>query len=197
VSRVAFGFKPRTGRAVFVMLAADEDGTRVVERAEVPLLPPGEFATYHAAQGLEPAEARKYVKGSVARAQRLATNAVRDALERCKTAGGEFAGCGILVGTGMPEWTTDEILAVHIRMHKAEGELFRNVLVEGARACGLEPVTLPDKTALDAAAKKLGMTRAKLDARLAAIGKDAGPPWGQYQKEAAAAALVVLRQAKA
>jgi len=29
----------------------------------------------------------------------------------------------------MPDWSTDEILAVHVRMHKAEGELFRDVLV--------------------------------------------------------------------
>jgi hypothetical protein len=99
----------------------------------------------------------------------------------------------LLVGTGMPDWTTDEILAVHVRMHKAEGEMFRDILVEGARTCGIEPTTLPDKTALDASARQLGVTRAQLDADLAALGKAAGPPWGKYQKEAAAAALVVLK----
>jgi len=35
-----------------------------------------------------------------------------------------------------------------------------------------------------------------MDADLAALGKAAGPPWGKYQKEAASAALVVLKQAK-
>jgi len=193
VGTAAIGFKPRTGRAVLVVLVSEGANVEVLERAEVPLLPPGEFATYHAAEGLEPEAARKYVKGSIARAQRLATAAIRDAVKRCKAAGHEVAGCGVLVGTGMPEWTTDEILAVHVRMHKAEGELFRTVLVEGARECGLEPATLPDKTALDTAAKKLGLTRAKFDAQLAAIGKAAGPPWAQYQREAAAAALVALR----
>lgn len=195
MSRVALGFKPRTGRAVLVMLSGDGGVLKVIERAEVPLLPLGEFAPYHAAEDLEPAEAHKYVKASIARAQRLATNVIRDAERRCAKAGHELCGCGVLVGTGMPDWTTDEILAVHVRMHKAEGELFRHVLVEGARACGIEPATLPDKTAIDAAAKKLGVTRARLDADLAALGKAAGPPWGKYQKEAASAALVVLRQA--
>jgi hypothetical protein len=38
----------------------------------------------------------------------------------------------------MPNWSTDEILAVHVRMHKAEGALFRDVLVAGARACDLK-----------------------------------------------------------
>jgi hypothetical protein len=175
------------------MLTGSVREPRVIERSEIPLLPAGEFATYHAAEGLEPDAARRYVKESRARAQRLATNAIRDAAKRCIEAGHELCGCAVLVGTGMPDWTTDEILAVHVRMHKAEGEMFRDVLVEGARSCGIELTTLPDKTAIDAAARKLGVTRARLDADLAALGKTAGPPWGKYQKEAAAAALVVLK----
>jgi hypothetical protein len=194
-SRAALAFKPRTGRAVLVMLADDNGGPRVLERAEVPLLPEGEMAPYHAAEGLESKAAGKYVKAAVARAQDLAKSAVRGAAKRCADAGHELCGCAVLVGTGMPAWTTDEILAVHVRMHKAEGEMFRQVLVDAARACGIEPTTLPDKRAIDSAAEKLGVTRARLDADLAALGKTAGPPWGKYQKEAAAAALVVLRHA--
>ena len=38
----------------------------------------------------------------------------------------------------------------------------------------------------------LGLTRAGLDGVLAALGKSAGPPWGKYHKEAAAAALAAL-----
>ena len=37
----------------------------------------------------------------------------------------------------MPDWSVEEILAVHFRMHKAEGVLFRDALVEAANACGL------------------------------------------------------------
>jgi hypothetical protein len=190
--KAAFAFKPRTGRAVLVILADDKGERRVLERAEIALLPKGEMAPYHAAEGLESKAADKHVKAAIARAQGLAKNAVRDAAKRCADAGHELRGCAVLVGTGMPDWTTDEILAVHIRMHKAEGEMFRGILVDAARACGIEPTTLPDKTAIDSAAKKLGVTRARLDADLAALGKAAGPPWGKYQKEAAAAALVVL-----
>lgn len=192
MAKAALAFKPRTGRAVLVVLVEDEGGPRVIERAEVALLPKGEMAPYHAADGLDSKAADKHVKAAIARARALAKSAIGDAAKRCTDAGHELRGCGVLVGTGMPEWTTDEILAVHIRMHKAEGELFRAILVDAARACGIEPTTLPDKTAIDAAAKKLGITRARLDAKLAALGKAAGPPWGQYQKEAAALGLVVL-----
>ena len=192
MAKAALAFKPRTGRAVLVMLVRDKGALRVIERAEIPLLPPGEMAPYHAAEGLESKAADRHVKAAVARAQGLAKAAIRDAAKRCAGAGHELCGCAVLVGTGMPAWTTDEILAVHVRMHKAEGEMFREILVDAARACGIEPTTLPDKTAIDSAAKKLGITRVRLDADLAALGKTAGPPWGKYQKEAAAAALVVL-----
>jgi hypothetical protein len=197
MSRAALAFKPRTGRAVLIMLAGDFREPQIIERSEIPLLPAGEFAPYHAAKELEPEGADEYVKGSIARAQRLATSAVRDSAKRCAEAGHQLSGCAVLVGTGMPAWTTDQILAVHARMHKAEGEMFREVLVEAVRACGLQLTTLPDRTAIDSAAKKLGITRAKLDTCLAALGRAAGPPWTTYQKEAAAAALVVLKHSEA
>jgi hypothetical protein len=188
--RVALGLKARTGRAVLVAIGGDVREPRFIERSQMPLLPAGAFAPYHAAEGLEPEKARESVKESVAAAHRLAEQGIRQALKRIQ---GEPCGCAVLVGNGMPKWSTEEILAVHVRMHQAEGELFREVLVAGARSCGLALTTLPDKSALDAAAKKLGMTPAQLDATLRAFGKSAGAPWGKDQKEAAAAALVALK----
>jgi len=193
--RVAFGLKARTGRAALVAIAGDAQQPQFIERAQIPLLPEGDWAPYHAAEGLAPADARESVKRSIASAHRLAASGIREAAQRLTAAGHEVCGCAVLVGTGMPDWSTDEILAVHVRMHKAEGELFRDVLVAGTRACDLPLTTLPDKSALDDAAKALGMTRARLDAQLAALGKSAGPPWTKDQKEAAAAALVALERA--
>ena len=192
--RVALGLKARTGRAVLVAVAGDVIEPHLIERSQIQLLPDGAWAPYHAAEGLKPAEARESVRHSIASANRLATSGMREAARRFSEAGHELCGCAVLVGTGMPNWSTDEILAVHVRMHKAEGELFRDVLVAGARACALEPMTLPVKSALDDAAKMLGLTRVRLDAHLAKLGRSAGPPWGKDQKEAAAAALVALKQ---
>jgi hypothetical protein len=135
MNRAAIAFKPRTGRAILVMLAGDFGDPRVIERAEIPLLPPGEFAPYHAAEELDSEAAERYVKGSIERARHLATCAVRDAAPRCMEAGHEVCGFAVLTGTGMPSWTTAQILAVHARMHKAEGELFREVLVDAVRSC--------------------------------------------------------------
>lgn len=190
--RVALGLKARTGRAILVAVGIDGAELRLLERDEVKLLPDGAFAQYHAAEGLSPEQARKSLKNSVAAAQRLALQAIRAAVERITNAGYEIDGCGVLVGTGMPNWTTDEILAVHVRMHKAEGELFRNVLIEGAKALKLKVTTLPNKSPFDAAMERLDLRRTHLDELIAALGKQAGAPWGQHQKEAAVAAIVAL-----
>jgi len=192
--RVAFGLKARTGRAELVVVGGEVRDPQMIERSRIALLPDGAWAPYHAAEGLDPNDARESVKRSNAVAHELAASALRDAGRRCAESGHEVCGCAVLVGTGMPSWSTEEILAVHVRMHKAEGELFRDVLVAGARACGLELTTLPDKSALDAAARMLGVTRARLIARLVVLGKAAGPPWAKDQKEAAAAGLVALER---
>jgi hypothetical protein len=192
MTRVALGVKARTGRAALVAVAGDALDPVFVLRSQLELLPPGEWAPYHAAKELDPADADASVQRSIAIAHELATSGLRAAARRCTGAGRELRGCAVLVSSGMPAWTTAQILAVHVRMHQAEGELFRDALVAGARACGFELTTLPEKTAFDEATRRLGFTREGLDARLAALGKAAGPPWAQDQKEAAAAALVAL-----
>jgi hypothetical protein len=195
--RVALGLKARTGRAVLVTVGGDVHAPQLIERLQVRLLPEGTWAPYHAAEGLAPAAARASVRRSIAAAQRLATGAIGEAARRLAEGGHDVCGCAVLVGNGMPPWSTDEILAAHVRMHTAEGELFRDVLVNGARACGLAVTTLPVASALDDASRRLGLTGARLSARLAALGKAAGPPWGKDQKEAAAAALVALAHSRA
>ena len=192
--RAAFGLKARTGRATLVAVAGDTGDPQFVERSQLALLPVGAWAPYHAARGLDPVEARASVTRSVAAAHGLARSGIDEARQRLTKAGYDVCGCAVLTGSGMPDWSTDEILAVPVRMHKAEGELFRDVLVIGARACDVPVTTIPDKSALDEAGRSLGLARPRLDAVLAALGKAAGTPWGKDQKEAAAAALVALRR---
>jgi hypothetical protein len=192
--RVALGLKARTGRAMLVAVG-DAEGAHVVARAQLQLLPEGDFAPYHAAADLDPEAAGESVSRSVETAHRLAADGIRRAVERLIEAGHDVCGCGLLAGKGMPRWSTEQILAVHVRMHQAEGELFREVLVTGARSCGLAVTSLREKSALDDAAAELGVARADLESRLATLGKKAGPPWGKDQKEAAAAAMVALTRA--
>jgi hypothetical protein len=191
--RAAVGLKARTGRAILVAIGDDAGQPRFLDRAQIALLPPGQFAPYHAAEELPtPAARDALVQRCLADSRRLSADGIRAAVRRLTAAGHAVAGCGILAGAGMPDWNTEQILAVHVRMHQAEGVMFREVLVAGARACKVDAVTLRDKAALDDAAGMIGVTRARLDASLAALGKMAGKPWDKDHKEAAAAALAAL-----
>jgi hypothetical protein len=95
----------------------------------------------------------------------------------------------------MPSWTTDEILAVHFRMHKAEGVLWRDALAAGAKAAGLAVVPVPEKELQEIAPDVLHESWSAVTVRVDAFRKAVGAPWGKDQKDAAIAALVGRRRA--
>jgi hypothetical protein len=97
------------------------------------------------------------------------------------------------MGEPMPDWSVDEILAVHFRMHKAEGVLFRDVLARAATTCGLRFVGVPEKQLAQYAEQALGSSMVVLQKSIATLGKEAGPPWGKDQKDAALAAMIGLQ----
>jgi hypothetical protein len=151
---------------------------------------------YHAAEDLESAEARKLVKRGVAAAKRGSLREVRAAVKRTRQRGFEPRACGVLMGEPMPDWSVAEILAVHFRMHKAEGVLFRQVLADAAEASDLRLVTIPEKHLLEDAEARLSTPAIALLQQIAELGKQIGAPWGKDQKEAALAALIALRGRK-
>jgi hypothetical protein len=124
------------------------------------------------------------VKRGFDMAHRLALTEVKAAIKRERDRKNDVAGCAVVVGTPMPDWNTDEILAVHFRMHKAEGVLFQNALVRASEKCKLN--TLP---VLEKELTQLGDNVVK---QIAGLGKTVGPPWGKDQKDATLVALMVL-----
>jgi hypothetical protein len=193
-AEAAFGFKPHSGWAALVVLGTRDGDLEVLERSRVELVEE-EWAKqpYHAAEELKPLEARKVVKRGIDAAKRIAVREMRSAVERTRESGFEVRNCGLVVGNPMPDWSVDEILAVHFRMHKAEGVLFRDVLAKAADACDLRLVAIPEKSLLDHAETALKTSANSLSQRIATLGKSVGPPWGKDQKEATLAAMIALR----
>ncbi|HXI02145.1 MAG TPA: hypothetical protein VNI57_03115 [Candidatus Saccharimonadales bacterium] len=191
---VAFGLRAHSGWAALVVLAEIAGDVVVADRRRIDLVDE-DWAKqpYHAAEHLDPQEARKLVRRGIRSAQRIALRAMRTKVERERELGNDVTACAVLVGDPMPEWSIDEILAVHFRMHKAEGVLFRDALAEAAVECGIRLVTVPEKKLQEFATSSLGVAASALKKKIAALGKSAGPPWGKDQKEAALAALVALR----
>jgi hypothetical protein len=168
----------------------------VVDRRRLELVDAGkEWAKqpYHAAEALSSIEARKVVKQGVESARRLALGEMRAALKRARVDGHEVAGCGLLVGATMPDWSVDEILAVHFRMHQAEGVLFREVLARAAKKCGLKLVEVPEKLLAERAEAMLPSSLHVVLKKIAWLGKSVGPPWGKDQKDATLAAMIALQ----
>jgi len=191
--KVAFGFKAHSGWAALVVLGASDGDLVVVDRRRVELVE-DEWARqpYHAAEELEAEAARKLVQRGVEAAHRIALREMRALLKEERGRKNEVVACGVLVGNPMPEWTVDQILAVHFRMHQAEGVLFRDALIKAARECGLKVVEPPEKTLSTYAENALGSSSSELSKRITTLGKLAGPPWGKDQKDAALAAMIAL-----
>jgi hypothetical protein len=184
--RVAFGLKAHSGWAALVGIGERDGDVAITDRRRIDLVDEGwQKQPYHAAEHLQPEAARDAVARGIDAARKGAVRELQAALARAGEQHHDVSACAVLVGNPMPDWSVDEILAVHFRMHKAEGALFRDVLLHAAAACGLRPVAVPEKQS--------GADRS-LHHALAALGRSAGPPWGRDQKEAALAALIALRK---
>src|SRR5881397_1961523 len=192
--KVAFGMKAHSGWAALVVLGTRNGELQVVDRRRMELIEKEDASwakqPYHAAERLNAGDARDLVGRGLETARRIAVREMGTAVKRAREAGHEVTRCAVLVVDPMPDWTVDEILAVHFRMHKAEGVLFRDALVLAAKACGLRLVAIPEKQLTEHAVRALGTPASSLVKTTAALGKSVGPPWGKDQKDAALAALV-------
>jgi hypothetical protein len=198
-AKVVLGFKAHSGWAALVALGFRKDMAEVVDRRRIDFYEPGAEwikAPYHAAESLKPAEARRMVDRGVAAAHRNVARALRDVVGRLRGAGHVPVACAVLDGAPMPPWTTEEILAVHFRMHKAEGVLWRDAIAAGAKAAGLAVIPVPEKKLQDIAPDVLHESWPAITARVDAFRKAVGAPWGKDQKDAALAALIGRRCAR-
>ena len=197
MTRIALGLKAHSGWAALVAVGAPNGTLELVDRRRIELIEQADAfwakQPYHAAEGLEPDDARDVVKRGIASARRLALRELRAAAKRAQQAGHEIAACAVLVNDPMPDWSVAEILAVHFRMHKAEGVLFRDSLARAVETCGLGLVAIREKDLADEAEHALGAASARLAKSIAELGKSAGAPWGADQKQAALAAWVGLQ----
>lgn len=194
--RVAIGLKSHSGWAALVALAQNRDELLVLHRCRMECagVLDGKWARhpYHAAQELAPEDARKFVEKEQSLARACASARLREVVDRFREDGQEVVACCVVAGEAMPPWRLDEILSMHVRMHKAEGSLYREVLEHAANECGLKTLHVPDKRLEEMASDKLGCARAEIASTIGGLGKRAGPPWGKDQKEAALAAWMAL-----
>jgi hypothetical protein len=183
--RVAFGLKAHSGWAALVAVGEHRGDIAMIDRRRIELVEDEWLKQpYHAAEHLKSDAARTLVTRGIDAARKIAIRELRAAIDREHERDNDPTTCAVLVGTPMPEWSVDEIISVHFRMHKAEGVLFRDALLHAASVCGLQSVGVPEKESTGD--RHLLQTVAEL-------GQSMGPPWGKDQKDAARAALIALK----
>ena len=129
-------------------------------------------------------------------AQRKALEQIQTEARRQQGCRNEVIACGVIVASAMPDWSVAEILAVHFRMHKAEGSLFRDALVSATIACGLKLTAIPEKQLLSCVESTFGTGPGRRILNHATtLGKEVGPPWGKEHKDCALAAILALADA--
>jgi hypothetical protein len=197
MARIAVGFKAHSGWAALVAVAGSQHGAVVIERRRVELVADADASwakqPYHAAQGLAPDRAREVVERGIYAAQSAASREIERLVKWSRKSRHEIIACAVLVGSPLPDWTTDEILAVHLRMHQAEGFLFPDALARAVSSHGLRLLAIPERQLAILAEKSLGKPLPAISAEVAALGKSVGPPWGKDQKNATLAAMTALK----
>jgi hypothetical protein len=193
--RAALGFRVHSGWTAVVAVAVDRGSPRVLARQRPQLVPTftAEFRQpYHAAERKPLAEASLFIERVQAEATRLACEAIEELQQNVGQQDHSICNCGILLASGRPLPDLGRILASHALIHAAEGELFRNALLNACRSRGVSACTLKESTLLDTASKTLRLPREKLGHRLSLLGAGLGAPWSQDEKFSALVAWLAL-----
>lgn len=194
----ALGFRAHSGWAALIAVGGEIKAPRVIERQRVELadpMNPHARQPFHAAEPLEFAKAEKLVNGCIASSRKLALQAVESAIAELKEKNCAVAGCGILVASGRQLPELRAVLASHALIHAAEGEMFREVLIQAGQHHHLPVVQIKERELFDKASSTLGLSRSALQQYLQTAGKELGPPWRQDEKFATLAAWIALASA--
>jgi hypothetical protein len=180
-----------------VVIGSPVGSFEVIDRRRIELVKEKDLSwakqPFHAAENLAADEARSLVHQAIKAAHRNAKRELDAAKRRAQRYGYKIRGCAVLMGEPMPDWSVEQILAVHFRMHKAEGVLFREALARAATECRLKLIRVPEKQLNGHAELTLATPAEKSTKMIAALGKSIGAPWGKDQKEAALAAMIALQ----
>jgi hypothetical protein len=195
--RVALGFRAHSGWAAAVALAESRGKLIVLDRRRIvtadPAIP-GSRQPYHAAERLEFPEAEPLIRSCRESSVALASNAVA-AFVGGLTRNDYRVNCaGILFASGRQLPDLAGILRSHALIHTAEGDFFREVLVQACESSALPVTRVKEREVRERAAATVRLSAAELQALIGELGRTLGPPWRVDEKLASLAAWIALRE---
>ncbi len=197
IKKAAIGLRAHSGWAALVAVTGPIDAPEVIGRRRIEIADPtirGSKQPFHAAEPLEFPEAKAHIECCRQSTGKLAREALEAAIQALRDRGAKVVGCGILLASGRELPGLEAILKSHALIHTAEGEFFRQALMEAAKHCELPVCGIKEKQLYEQVAAKLGTTASKMQVRIQNLGKSLGPPWTQDQKYATAAAIMALQE---
>jgi hypothetical protein len=194
------GFRAHSGWTVVVAVTASPGKPMVLERHRIEIADgsiPGSKQPYHAAEGLATEKVEALIQRYRDRSARLATDAVTAFVARLTQGGRRVVGTGIIFASGRPLPALEVTLRSHALIHTAEGEFFREVLVQASEDCGLPVTRVKEREAWDRGETALRLSSENLQKLISELGRSLGPPWTQDEKLASLAGWIALAERQA
>src|ERR1700720_710961 len=140
MKQAALGFRVHSGWTAVDALALENSEPRVLARQRTHLVETFTYyfrQPYHTAKRMGVEKGGGFVSGVVSEAKRLAEEAIRSLQTSLRRENYEVEHCGLLLASGRGLPSLDKILASHALIHTADGELFREALLEASKRSGL------------------------------------------------------------
>lgn len=191
-----------SGWGVLVAVSGDANSIEVVERKRIVITDPaipGANQPYHHAAGLGTSElgfreSEKYLASCATVSERLAFTAIEEVVRAFERQDYRVVGSAVLLAAGRPLPPLAKILGSHPLLHTAEGQFFRNAVIQACQRLKLTVAEIRERDLEDQAKTVFGPAASQLQRRIAALGSSIGPPWTKDHKAAALAALLILAQ---
>ena len=191
----ALGLRAHSGWAALVIVAGSSSAPQVIGRQRIETADPairGSKQPFHAAEPLPFPEAATLITKCRDSTTSLSSQALRTAIDDCKKKGFKPAACGVILGSGRTLPSLEKILASHALIHTAEGEFYRQALIDAAKLCDLPVLAVKERELFEQGSAQLKLTIKQIEAVISDLGCELGPPWTQDQKYAALAGWLAL-----
>jgi len=197
MASAALGFRAHSGWAVVVAVTKTAGVPTVLDRrrietADVAIA--GSKQPFHAAESMAFTQAQSLISRCRESSSRLAAEAVSAFVSALRDRGHRVAAAAITSASGRPLPDLAAILNSHALIHTAEGELFRDVLVQACEHCSLPVIRIRERECWDRGAVALHLSSEDLELMIKDIGRSIGSPWRQDEKLASLAGWIALAE---
>ena len=195
----ALGFRAHSGWTAAVAVGGSPARPVVLDRRRIETCDAsihGSRQPFHAAEPLSFEKAEALIRQCRESSTLLAARAVTAMVAQLTQNGHAVVGAGILFASGRPLPLLAAILRSHALIHTAEGEFFREVLVQASEHGSLPVTKIKEREIWERGATVLRRPPADLQQLIDGLGKSLGPPWRQDEKLASMAAWIALAEAQ-